>query len=68
MLKSGEAKILNFSRRGSLQDATLACFRMGCEGENPDIKWLQFMISAYIASMNIAMLYPFFYRYCRAEM
>ena len=38
---SGEAKILNFSRPGSLRDATLACIRMGCEGGNPDIKWLR---------------------------
>ena len=60
MLNSGEAKILNFSRPGSLRDATLACIYMGCEGGNPDIKWLRLMISTYIASMNSAMLYLFF--------
>ena len=54
MLNSGEAKILNFSRPGSLRDATLALFCMGCEGGNPDI-----MISTYIASMNVTPL-PFF--------
>ena len=59
MLNSGEAKILNFSRPGSLRDATLALFCMGCEGGNPDIKWLRLMISAYIASMNVTILYLF---------
>ena len=35
MLNSGEAKIFNFSRPGSLRDATLACICMGCKGGNP---------------------------------
>ena len=64
MLNSGEAKIFNFSRTGSLRDATLDCIRIGCEVGNPDR--FQLMMSAYIAFMNIAMLYIFL-RYCPAD-
>ena len=54
MLNSGEAKILNFSRPGSLRDATLACIHMGREGGNPvsALGSSGFGSWSYIASMN----------------